>query len=118
MGTTLSSIVSIAMAWKYSNAEHGLWKDSDFWFLVQVSIFQFCGFLVTGFTLSKEASKKNWVSIGFGLLCNIGGPITYCFAPRFCGVSLTSLAGIAQAFVVLWGAIADWVKKMLRSVEE
>jgi len=84
--------------------------EPDFWFLVQVSSFQFCELLVTGLTLGKDKSKWNWVPIGVGLACSLAGPGIYRSTPRFCGVLLSAVAGFMQAFVVLWEEIAERIK--------
>ena len=95
------------MAIKYSTSERGKITDADFWFLLQVSSFQFCGLLVTGLTLWKDASRWNWAPIGLALLATVAGPTLYCFTPSFFGVVSNTLAGFVQAFVVLRGAIAE-----------
>jgi len=98
------------VAYKYSDTEHGLWTEPDFWFLLQLSSFQFCGLLVTGLTLWEDASIWTRVAIGVGLLGTITGPVIYCFTPPFWGVMLSSLAGMMQSLVVLRGAIAEQIK--------
>jgi len=107
IATALTGVLSLPQAYKFSSTERGLTTDADFWFLLQASSFQFCGLVVTGLTLWKDASKWNWVPIGLGLACSVGGPVLYCRTLPFYGVLLNALGGFLQAIVVMWGAIAE-----------
>jgi hypothetical protein len=94
----------LAYAWNFSDHQPGSWAEEDFFFLLQGSIMQLFGLVVTVITLAKNKSVSiaAWALPSvLTLVLTVVSPSLYCFVPKWWSSFCTLVAGSIQAFLVL-----------------
>ncbi|KAL8660014.1 MAG: hypothetical protein Q9202_006840 [Teloschistes flavicans] len=97
-------------AYQYSPHTAGTREDSDFWFLVQSSVSQSIGLLISALGLWKLKSTPLWVWLPpttIAAVCDILAMPLYLFAPTEWSYFCVMVAGAIQSFMVLQLAIAE-----------
>jgi hypothetical protein len=94
----------LAYAWNFSDHQPGSRAEEDFFFLLQGSIMQFFGLVVSVISLAKNKSVPVavWASPSvLTLVLTVVSPSLYCFVPKWWSSFCTLVAGSIQAFLVL-----------------
>jgi hypothetical protein len=94
----------LAHAWNFSDHQPGSWAEQDFFFLLQGSIMQVFGLVVTVITLAKNRGVPvaAWAAPSvLTLILTLVSPLLYCFAPKWWSSFCTLIAMSIQAFLVL-----------------
>lgn len=102
--TIAAGVPLLTQAWRFSDHEAGARSDDDFWFLIQQTIMQLLGLLVSTIPLRqrKDIPYLAWAApTGVCAITTILSLALYCVVDKwwssFCGV----LAGAVQAFLVV-----------------
>ena len=94
----------LAYACNFSDHQPGSWAEEDFFFLLQGSIMQVFGLVVTVISLTKNESVPvaAWALPSvLTLVLTLISPLLYCFVPKWWSSFCTLVAASTQSFLVL-----------------
>jgi hypothetical protein len=94
----------LAYAWNFSDHQPGSWAEEDFFFLLQGSIMQVFGLVVTVISLvrNKGVPVAAWALPSvLTLVLTFVSPLLYCFVLKWWSSFCTLIAASIQSFLVL-----------------
>ena len=104
------TILTTALAWRYSPHQRGKSSDADFRFLIQSSSVSLISIATLGIPIWKSSSRATiWVFLALASLCAVFAPLMYLFAPTEWSAFMGIIAGIVQAVTMLQIALGDRV---------
>ncbi|KAF2671636.1 hypothetical protein BT63DRAFT_422185 [Microthyrium microscopicum] len=108
--TTIATIPLFALGYSFSPHQHGTFEDADFWFLLQSSLTQLLGTVLSFIPIYKENKLPRRVSITLmiaALLATLLATPLYILVPTEWSGFLSIIGASIQAFQVLQIVISE-----------